>query len=194
MELDELQVARLRAGGQRQRQSVAVRIRRIAGLGEQSTDAASGQHHCAAVQRLTGTVGTGDANAADLAVAQHQAIDIHASMPFDMAGAPRSGDQRLHHLRTGGVAAGVDDARTVVAAFAAELQAAVRFTVEGHADRLQPAHRIAGGGGQQVDDGRIVVEAAGHAGIARMRLRHVAGADGRGDAALRQRAGGTTDT
>ena len=85
------------------------------------------------------------------------------------------------------------DARTVVATFAAQLQATFGITIKRHALLFQPVHRVDRTLREDVHHRAVVMMTASHAGIARMVRGMVTLTYCGGDSTLCHRAGRTFD-
>ena len=134
VELDELEVGQLGAGGAREQQARAVGARRVGGARPQRRRAARGEQHGARGERAP--VVARDARRRGRRRLQQRA-DAPALEHRDPLVLHHVGGQLAQDPPPGGAAAGVHDAADAVAALQPEREAAVAVGVEADAERLE---------------------------------------------------------
>ncbi|GAA3298714.1 hypothetical protein GCM10020295_35020 [Streptomyces cinereospinus] len=193
VELDELQVADLRARAQGEGHAVARGDRRVGRRREHLAHAAGREDHRGGVHRAHTVVLAlahdvqGDARGAAVGVREQ----VQDQGVLDRAQATRADglDQRPGDLGPRRVAAGVGDAAAVVAALAGQRQPALGGLVEVGAGLDQPAD---GAGTLRDEDPyrfHVAQAGSGDQGVVQVLLGAVALAQGRRDAALRPAGG-----
>lgn len=198
VELDELQVADLRARPQRERHPVARRHRRVGGGGEDLAHAAGREDHSGGVDGPDAVVLAlphdvqGDTGGAALGVRE----EVQDERVLDGAHAPRPHglDQGAGDLGAGGVTAGVRDAAAVVAALAGQFQLALGGRVEPGAGLDEAAYGVGALGDEEADRVLVAHSGARDQGVVEVLLGGVALAEGRGDAALGPACGAVVET
>ena len=193
VELDELQVGRLRPAAQRERQSVAGGHWRVGGRRVDLPEPAGRQHHGAGVHGPD-AVGLTLAehvqrNAGRPAVRGAQQVDGERMLDHlelgARAGLGEGDQQRARDLRTGRVAASVRDPAAQVTAFPGQRQRTRRLAVELRAKVDEPPDGAGPIGHERAHSSHVTDASPGGQRVLKVLLRRVTRAQRGGNAALR---------
>ena len=185
MKLDEFRVANERVQPGRPGYCLAAIAGRIRGRRVQPADAAGGDNGGAGGDFAPGAAAILRQHAAAAAItARQQPAPEPAFADLDMGRGPGRGGQGFDDGLTGQVAVDAGHACPRMRGFPGQCPASVGVVVEGDAERLQRAHLVGAGLGQQPGGGFVRKPGAGGNGVGGVQLRTVVGAQRRGDAAL----------
>jgi hypothetical protein len=184
MELDEFHVGERDARPMRDRVAVSRRDHRVRRVPVHLTATARGEH-----RRIGDDVGGAPFHArahADARAAPHDQLE-HAGLleHADLLRAAHARDERPRDLGPGLVAVRVDDAVLRVRRFSSKREASARIEVEVRAGGLQLTHARRAFFDQHLDGGGIAQRRARGERVLPVQSRRVAGAERRGDPALR---------